>query len=113
MTLSKLTDIELAVLGRETYDKQRWSAEDVVTLRACWNEFQRRGEDTMTFCRPSYSGVLTFHEINSREVSEDDVRSLELAGAGIAADYREVMRKLRAVDASEKPRRRMPAISLI
>jgi hypothetical protein len=99
MTLSKLTDIELAVLGRETYDKQRWSAEDVVTLRACWDEFQRRGEETMSFCRPSYSDVLAFHQIDIGELSEDDIRSLELAGAGIAADYRKVMWKLRTVDA--------------
>jgi hypothetical protein len=98
MTLSKLTDIELAVLGRETYDKQRWSAKDLVTLRACWDEFQRRGEDTMTFCRPSYSNVLTFHEIDSGEVGEEDVRSLKLAGAGIAVDYSEVMRKLNAIE---------------
>ena len=109
MTLSKLTDIELAVLGRETYDKPYWSAEDVVTLRACWDEFQRRGEDTMSFCRPSYSGVLTFHEIDSGELGEDNVRSLELAGAGIAADYREVMRKL----TQSRPRRNRTPLSLI
>ena len=32
--LSKLTDIELAVLGRATYDKRHWSDEDV---RICAN----------------------------------------------------------------------------
>ncbi len=109
MTLSKLTDIELAVLGRETYDRQHWSAEDVVTLRACWGEFQRRGEDTITFCRPSYSGVLAFHEIDSGELGEDNFRSLELAGAGIAADYREVMGKL----TQSRPRRNRTPLSLI
>jgi hypothetical protein len=109
MTLSKLTDIELAVLGRETYDKPYWSGENVRMLRDCWDEFQRRGEDTITFCRPSHSGVLTFHEIDSREVSEDDIRSLEVAGAGIAADYREVMRKL----TQSRPRRNRTPLSLI
>ena len=93
--LSKLTDIELAVLGRETYDKQHWSAEDVQTLRACWDEYHGRGEEMIALFRPAYSDVPTFYQINSGEVTEDDVRLLERAGAGIAADYREVMRKLR------------------
>ena len=86
------------MLGQDTYDKQQWSETDVRTLRECWDEYQRRGEDTITFLRPSYSQVLTLHEIESGEVSEDDVRLLERAGAGIATDYREVMRKLRAVE---------------
>ncbi|MGA8733654.1 MAG: hypothetical protein WB558_07005 [Terriglobales bacterium] len=106
MKFSKLTDYELAVLGQETYGKEQWSAEDVGTLRACWYEFHRRSEDAMRFCRPSYSEVLKFHEIDNREVSEDDVRSLELAGAGNAADYREVMLKLRAVETIEEPSQR-------
>ena len=38
----------------------------------------------MSFCRPAYSDVLTFHEIDNGELGVDDVRSLELAGAGIA-----------------------------
>ena len=96
--LSKLTDIELAALGRETYDKQHWSAEDVQTLRVCWDEYHRRGEEMIALFRPAYSDVLTFYQINSGEVTEDDVRLLERAGAGIAADYREVMRKLRRIE---------------
>jgi hypothetical protein len=94
---SKLTDMELAVLGRETYDKQHWSAEDVVTLRACWDD-QRRGEDTMALFRPAYTDVLTFHEIDGGTITEDDVLSLARAGAGIAVDYREVTRKVRSVE---------------
>jgi len=46
------------------------------------------------FCRPAYSDVLTFHEIDGGEVGVDDVKLLEQSGAGIAHDYREVMRKL-------------------
>ena len=108
MELSKLSDIELAVLGRETCDKQHWSGEDLVTLRTCWGDFQRRGEDSINFCRPAYSSVLTFHEIDTGKVREDDILLLERAGAGIASDYREVVRKLRAVEAMKgkviKPR---------
>ena len=100
---SKLTDMELAVLGLETYEKQQWSAEDVRTLRGCWDEYQRRGENTITLFRPAYSYVLTFHEIDSGEVSEHDVQLLECAGAGIAADYREATHKLRAAERIEKP----------
>ena len=109
MTLSKLTDIELAVLGRETYDKQHWSAEDVRTLRGCWDEYQRRGKDTITLFHPAYSIVLTLHEIDGGTITEDDVRSLERAGAGIAADYRAVVRKLRQA----RPRRNRTPLSLI
>jgi hypothetical protein len=98
IVFAKLTDEQLALLGQETYDKRHWSAEDVRTLRECWREYQRRGEDTTTLFRPAYSEVLKFHEIDSGEVGEDDVRLLERAGAGIAPDYREVMRKLRAVE---------------
>ena len=97
MIFSKLTDEELAVLGLETYEKQRWSAEDVRTLRGCWDEYQKRGEDTITLFRPAYADVLTFHEIDGGEIGDDDVRLLEHAGAGIAPDYREVMGKMRAV----------------
>ena len=98
MKLKDMTDEQLALLGRETYDKRQWSAEDVRTLRGCWDEYQRRGEDTITFFRPAYSGVLEFYQIASGTITEDDVRSLERAGAGIAADYREALRKLRAVE---------------
>lgn len=93
-----MIDKELALLGCETYGKEQWSAEDVQILRQCWDEYQRRGEDTITFFRPAYSNVLTFHEIDSGEVGMEDVRQLKSAGAGIASDYREVMRRLHVVD---------------
>jgi hypothetical protein len=107
--LKDMTDEQLALLGQDTYDKRQWSAEDVRTLRGCWDEYQRRGEDTITFFRPAYSGVLEFYQIDSGEVGVDDVRSLERAGAGIAADYREVMRKLRQA----RPRRNRTPLSLV
>ena len=88
------------MLGLETYDKQHWSAEDVRTLRNCLDEYQRRGEDMIALFRPAYSHVLTFHGIDSGEISEEDIQSLEHAGAGIAVDYRGVMRKLRSVERS-------------
>ena len=103
MKLKDMTDEQLALLAQDTHDKPQWSAEDVRTLRECSGEYQRRGEDTIALFRPSYSQVLTFHEIDSGEVGLDDVRLLERAGAGIAADYREVMRKLRAVERIEEP----------
>ncbi len=58
--------------------------------------YQSRGEDTIPFCRPAYSDVLTFHESDVGEMGEDDVRFLERAGAVIAADSRAIMRKLRS-----------------
>jgi len=94
---SKLTDYELVVLGQETYEKRQWSEADVRTLRECWNECQKRGEDMMALFRPAYRDLLTFHEIDGGTITEDDVRSLERAGAGIAADYRAVERKLLGV----------------
>lgn len=98
MMFSKLTDYELAVLGKETYDKQHWSAEDIRTLRECWGEYQRRGEDMMALFRPAYLDVLSFHEVESGEVDEERVQMYERTGAEIALDYREIMRKLRGVD---------------
>lgn len=100
--LSKLGDIELALLGHDTYRKEDWSAEDVLTLRNCWDEYQRRGEDMIALFRPAYSDVLMFHEIDGGIITGDDLRSLERAGAGIAADYRGIMRKVRAVEAVEE-----------
>ena len=109
MIFSELSDEALAVLGLETYEKQRWSAEDVRTLRGCWDEYQRRGKDTITLFHPAYSVVLTLHEIDGGTITEDDVRSLERAGAGIAADYRAVVRKLRQA----RPHRNRTPLSLI
>jgi hypothetical protein len=52
---SKLSDMELALLGHDTYHKRNWSAEDVQTLRACWDEYHRRGEEMIALFRPAYS----------------------------------------------------------
>ena len=43
--LSKLTDIELAVLGRATYDKQHWSDEDVQICGMLGRVPEARGGD--------------------------------------------------------------------
>ena len=58
------------------------------------------------FFRPTYFGALKFHEVDSGEVGEESVQMYERTGAEIAPDYREVMRKLRAVDVTpyEKPK---------
>jgi hypothetical protein len=58
------------------------------------------------FFRPTYFDVLKFHEIDSGEVGEEQVEMYECSGAEIARDYREIMRKLRAVDVTpyEKPK---------
>lgn len=103
MRLSDLDDQQLALLGNDTYCKQHWSAEDIRTLGECWGEYQRRGEDMMALFRPAYLGVLAFHEIDSGEVGVDDVKLLEQSGAGIAQDYREVMRKLGVMNQSGRP----------
>jgi hypothetical protein len=92
--LGDMTDYELAMLGLDTYDKRQWSEADVRLLRECWNEYQKRGEETMDLFRPAYLDALTFHEIDSGEVGVGDLKLLEQSGAGIAQDYREVMRKL-------------------
>ena len=59
----------------------------------------------MLFFRPTYFDVLKFHEVDSEEVSEEQVQMYERTGAEIARDYREIMRKLRGVEvaAYEKP----------
>lgn len=92
---------QLMALAQETYDKEQWSPDDVYTLRACWEEFERRGHgQPVIFFRPTYFDVLKVHEIDSGEVSEEDVEMYERTGAEIAPAYREVMRKLRGVDLS-------------
>lgn len=98
---------QLMAVARETYDKEQWSADDVYTLRACSEEFERRGfGQPMIFFRPIYFDVLKFHEIDSGEVGENDVQMYERTGAEIAADYREIMRKLRGVEVApyEEPK---------
>ena len=107
MEVKNLNREKLMTLAQETYDKQQWSAEDVYTLRACWEEFERRGfGQPVIFFRPAYFSVLKFHEIESAEVDEDQLQMYERTGAEIASDYREIMRKLRGVEVTpyEKPR---------
>ena len=106
MKVNDLNRDQLMALARETYGKEQWSPDDVYTLRACWEEFERRGfGQPVIFFRPTYFDVLKFHEIDSDEVGEERVQMYERTGAEIAPDYREVMRKLRGVDVSpyEKP----------
>jgi hypothetical protein len=98
---------QLMALAQETYDKEQWSADDVYTLRACWEEFERRGfGQPVLFFRPAYFDVLKFHEVDSGEVGEKQVKMYERTGAEIAPEYCKIMRKLRAVDAApyEKPK---------
>jgi hypothetical protein len=104
--LKDLSKDQLMTLAQETYDKEQWSPDDVCTLRACWEEFERHGYgQPVLFFAPTYFDVLKFHEIDSAEVGDDRVQMYERTGAEIAPYYREVMRKLRGVDVSpyEKP----------
>jgi hypothetical protein len=97
---------QLMATAQETYDKEQWSPDDIYTLRACWDEFERRGfGQPVIFFAPTYFGVLKVHEVESGEVDEDRVQMYERTGAEIALDYREIMRKLRGVDVApyEKP----------
>ena len=89
---------QLMALAQDTYDKAHWSPDDVYALRACWQEFERRGfGQPVLFFRPTYFDVLKFHEIESGEIGEDDVQMYERTGAEIAPEYRAIMRKLRGV----------------
>jgi hypothetical protein len=107
MKLKNLNREQLMALAQETYDKEQWSPDDVYTLRACWEEFERRGfGQPVIFFRPVYFDVLKFHEIDSGEVSEGQVQMYERTGAEIAPEYREIMRKLRGAQVTpyEKPK---------
>ena len=90
---------QLMVLAHDTYHKEQWSPDDVYTLRACWEAFERRGfGQPVIFFAPTYFDVLKVHEVESGEVDEERVQMYERTGAEIALDYREIMRKLRGVD---------------
>ena len=107
MEVKNLNREQLMALAQETYDKQQWSADDVYTLRACWEEFERRGfGQPVIFFAPTYFDVLKFHEIDSGEVGEEHVQMYERTGAEIAGDYRKIMLKLRGVEVAlyEKPK---------
>jgi hypothetical protein len=98
---------QLMALAQETYDKEQWSPDDVYTLRACWEEFERRGfGQPVIFFSPTYFDVLKVHEVESGEVGEEQVQMYERTGVEIAPDYRKIMRKLLAVDVTpyEKPK---------
>jgi hypothetical protein len=103
MEVKDLSNDQLMALAQEVYDKANWSPDDIITLRACWEEFQERGgENAVMFFRPSYFAVLKFHEIDSGEVTNEDVEMYERSGAEIAPDYREVMSKQRGVDNTDE-----------
>lgn len=105
--MKNLNRERLMALAQETYDREQWSADDIYTLRLCWEEFERRGfGQPVIFFRPAYFDVLKFHEIDGGEVGEEQVQMYERTGAEIAADYREIMRKLRDVEVSpyEEPK---------
>jgi len=107
MKVNDLNRDQLMALAQKTYDKKQWSPDDVYTLRVCWEEFERRGfGQPVLFFRPTYFDVLKFHEVDSGEVGEESVQMYERSGAEIAPDYREIMRKLPAVDVVpyEKPK---------
>jgi hypothetical protein len=107
MEMKNLNRERLMALAQETYHKEQWSAGDVYTLRACWEEFERRGfGQPVIFFRPAYFDVLKFHETDSGEVGEEQVQMFERTGAEIAPEYREIMRKLRGVDVApyQKPK---------
>ena len=98
MNVRDLNRDGLMALAQQTYEKNDWSLDDIAILRACWKEFEwRGGENAVMFFRPAFWGVLKFHEIDSGEVTEEDVQMWERTGAEIAVDYRDVMRKLRGV----------------
>jgi hypothetical protein len=105
--IKNLNRDQLMALAQGTYDREQWSPDDVYTLRACWEEFERRGfGQPVLFFRPAYFDVLKFHEVDSGEVGEEQVEMYERTGVEIAPDYREIMRKLQAVDVTpyEKPK---------
>jgi hypothetical protein len=98
-TVKNLNREQLMALAQETYGRTLWSADDVHTLRVCWEEFERRGfGQPVIFFSPTYFDVLKVHEIESGEVREEHVQMYERTGAEIAADYRKIMRKLRGVE---------------
>ena len=103
MNVNNLSNDQLMALAQQSYDKANWSPDDIITLRACWEEFQNRGgENAVMFFRPSYFDVLKFHEIDSGEVGEESVEKLERTGAEIAPDYRKVMHKLLGMDNTDE-----------
>jgi len=98
---------QLMALAQDAYDKEQWSPDDVYTLRACWEEFERRGfGQPVIFFAPTYFDVLKVHEVESSEVGEDQLQMYERTGAEIARDYRQIMRKLSGVDVApyEEPK---------
>jgi hypothetical protein len=100
MGIKDLNRDDLVELAQRTYEKDDWTQDDLRTLRACWNEFEKRGgENAVMFFRPAFFGVLKVHEIETGEVDEEFIRTLE--ASQIARDYREIIRKLEGARHSE------------
>jgi hypothetical protein len=91
--LRELNRDELVMLAQQIYEKNDWAQDDLRILRACWNEFERRGGDNaVMFFRPAFFSVLKVHEVESGEIGEEFILTLE--PSQIARDYREIIRKL-------------------
>jgi hypothetical protein len=100
MKIANLNTDELGTLAQRTYEKKEWTQDDLRILRACWNEFERRGGDNaVMFFRPAFFGVLEVDEIETGKVDEEFIRTLE--PSQIARDYREIIRKLEQARSSE------------
>jgi hypothetical protein len=100
MKIENLNQDELVGLAQQTYQKSDWTQDDLRILRACWNEFEKRGGDNaVMFFRPAFFGVLKVHEVENGDVDEEFIRTLE--PSQIARDYREIIRKLEQARSSE------------
>jgi hypothetical protein len=98
--LRELNRDELVALALQAYEKQEWTQDDLRILRACWNEFEKRGGgNAVMFFRPAFFTVLKVHEVENGDVDEEFIRTLE--PSQIARDYREIIRKLEQARSSE------------
>jgi hypothetical protein len=101
MKIGDLNRDELVGLAQQTYEKNEWTRDDLRILRACWREFEKRGGDNaVMFFRPAFFSVLKLHEIETGEVDEEFIRTLE--PSQIARDYREIIRKLERARSSDR-----------
>ena len=66
MKIATMNTDELVTLAQRTYEKKEWRQDDLRILRACWNEFERRGGDNaVMFFRPAFFAVLKVHEVEN------------------------------------------------
>jgi hypothetical protein len=101
MNIRDLNRDELVGLAQRTFEKNEWTQDDLRILRACWREFEERGgENAVMFFRPAFFGILKVHEIETGEVDEEFIRTLE--PSQIARDYREIIRKLEQARSSDR-----------